>query len=156
VDLELSWGPGGGDLILESGDLSDSGGVVTAVLLSLFSDAKVPADDSRPLLDQDLRGYWAEVAGDSYGSSLWLLDRAKATAASAALAADSATSALQWLKTEGIAASASASASYLSDGTLQLAVSLTRGTSKKWASLWTDAEALLLRSEGLLLQVSPG
>lgn len=156
MDLELSWGTGGGDLILEAGDLSDQGGIVTAVLVSLFSDALAPADDTRPLLEQDRRGYWAEVPGDTYGSFLWQLDRAKSTSETAAKAAGSASAALDWLLTAGIAASVSASASYLADGTLSLVVNVTRGTSKKWASLWTDAETLLLRSEGLLLQVSPG
>ncbi len=154
MDLKLSWGPAGSDLVVEKGDLAADRGLVTAVLLSLYSDALAPEESALPLLEQDRRGYWAEAAGDPYGSLLWLLMREKATAESAARAQDYARAALSWLERQGIAKTVEAQAEYRSGGVLFLDVKITRGTARRWASLWDAVLELRLSLTGSLLQVT--
>ena len=108
-----------GDLRMADGDLVLDEGLVSAVLVSLLCDA--PAADVEP---EAQRGYWADPEGDTIGSQLWLLDRGKATAETAARARDAAERALRWLTTEGIAASVDVDASYARQGVLLLEVTL--------------------------------
>ena len=154
MDLKLQWGPAGSDLVLENGDLAADRGLVTAVLLSLYSDGTAPLERGLPLLEQDRRGYWAEEPGDPYGSLLWLLLRAKATAESAALGRDYAQAGLSWLEREGIARTVEVAAVYRAGGVLALDVKLTRGTARRWASLWDAVLELRLSLSGSLLQVT--
>lgn len=80
TDFALEWSiEGNADLVIEADDLKADPGLQTAILLSLFTDARAEADDPDPAGDNDRRGYWAdefaEVEEDRMGSRLWLLDR---------------------------------------------------------------------------------
>jgi len=153
MDARLAFGPDGADLVLEQGDLARDEGLVTAVIISLLSDGLAPAETDTPLLDQDLRGYWAEANGDPYGSLLWTLGRAKATQATLARARELAEEALAWLVRQGIASSVSATTEYVRPGVLKIDVRLVRGLARRWASLWDATAAQALSTRGLLLQV---
>ncbi len=87
-DLALVWSGETGDadlVVIEADideDLATDRGLVTAALLSLFTDRRAENDDKPPSGDTtDRRGWWgdefAAVAGDRIGSRLWLLDRSK-------------------------------------------------------------------------------
>jgi phage gp46-like protein len=83
-DLALAWSSalGDGDLSIVDLDLATERGLLTAVLLSLFLDRRAEDDDVPPSGDpRDRRGWWADefaaIAGDKYGSRLWLLAAAK-------------------------------------------------------------------------------
>lgn len=81
-DLALTWDNtrGFADLSMIDSDLASDLGMITAIILSLFCDARALDDDTPPSGDpDDRRGWWADQfadsEGDKYGSRLWLLDR---------------------------------------------------------------------------------
>lgn len=86
ADLALTWSnaTGDGDLSMIDSDLASDRGLVTAMILSLFTDRRAENDDQPPSGDErDRRGWWADqfadIEGDLIGSRLWLLDRSKRT-----------------------------------------------------------------------------
>lgn len=97
----------GADLALEAFALAADDGLETAVILSLFSDARALDDDKLPAGQSDRRGWWgdawAEQQGDRFGSRLWLLRPAKQLQQSLNLARDYAEEALAWLTADGVA-----------------------------------------------------
>ena len=68
-----------GDLELNNGDLLREEGLTTAVLISLFTDAR--ADDDDEIDDKnDKRGWWGDLESPSpIGSKLWQFERSKTT-----------------------------------------------------------------------------
>lgn len=73
-----------------------------AVLISLFTDARAPADQVPDGMDN--RGFWADMDlpnGESLGSTLWTLQREKITTQLLTRLRDLATSALAWMIDEG-------------------------------------------------------
>lgn len=98
-----------GDLVLDRGAVVLDAGLRTAILISLFTDARAP--DAAPLPEEsaDRRGWWgddfptsAARRGDT-GSLLWLLARSKITQATLNRARGYVIAALQWLLTDDIA-----------------------------------------------------
>ena len=95
-------------------DLVADEGLSTAVLISLFTDARAKDDDVLPeaLFSNedfpDLRGWWGDATSDrlndSVGSRLYLLSRSKSTTENLRFAERYAKEALQWMVDEGIAA----------------------------------------------------
>lgn len=95
--------------IAEGQDLLGDAGLQTAVMISLFTDARAknddPLPDSRVGVPSDLRGFWGDVllaplqvsGQGSLGSRLWLLHREKEMQTVLARAEEYATEALQWL-----------------------------------------------------------
>jgi phage gp46-like protein len=124
------------DLAIEAGDLEHDDGLWTAIVISLFSDARGPLDPEVPLLEQQLRGWWAEAPHDDYGSLLWTLARSKQTTDTLSRAREHARDALEWLVTDEIASAIGVSAEWVDRGILGLGVTITRGTSRRWAHLW--------------------
>lgn len=110
-DLALQWDPSTGtvDLAVVGDDLASDEGLETAVLLSIFTDARANPDDTLPSDDGDLRGWlgdeFADVEGDRFGSRLWLLSRAARRADVLPLAEQYVTEALAWMVTDGVARS---------------------------------------------------
>ncbi|MDA3920962.1 MAG: phage GP46 family protein [Salinisphaera sp.] len=81
TDLQLNWGAfdAGPDLILTGNDLQTDGGLTTAILVALFTDARATLDADLPP-GTDLRGYWGDAYTDTpLGSLLWLYRRASIT-----------------------------------------------------------------------------
>jgi phage gp46-like protein len=120
-----------GDWDVTAGDLAiDPGGLRSAVLLSLFTDARAPDSYVAPAgSPTDRRGYW----GDTYdppniGSLLWTLDRSKKTGDMALLsqAQDFCQNALQWLITAGVVGSVTTSASWIGSAAIGLQITLTQ------------------------------
>jgi phage gp46-like protein len=112
IDVSLSFDTGffEFDLVLEGfsdkRDLQGDDGLLTSVIISLFTDRRAYADD--PLPDErvgvpsDLRGWWGdrmseEDSADPMGSRLWLLSREKDLDVVLARARQYAEEALQWL-----------------------------------------------------------
>jgi phage gp46-like protein len=94
------------DLLATLLDYGDEGVVVLATLMSLFSDARAPADAELPLPDGDRRGWWGEGLtliwdfpnrAAPAGSLLWLLSRAKASPHHAAQVQQIVNDALAWM-----------------------------------------------------------
>ena len=124
-ELELAWDTvldagGQGDWILQPstaaqnrGGLANLAALRTAVILALFTDARVPA--RHPLAHfadpRDRRGWWgngvdvrADLGEAELGSLLWLLERAPLTEATLQWAQALAQEALAPLITQGLAA----------------------------------------------------
>lgn len=122
-DIALVWSAehGAADVVVSGNDLLADDGLETAVLLSLFTDARAEPGDV--LFDgTDRRGWWA----GPIGSRLWLLDRAKPVPATFAQAEDFAREALQWLLDDGVASAVSATAQATSDSAWELVVVIER------------------------------
>lgn len=129
------------DLALEAGDLKLENGLLTAVLVSLFSDGLAAADDELPDGGTERRGWWgAEVLdqdrGQGHGSLLWLLERSVLTNETLARAEEYARDALAWLVRARIAQRVTASAQRLDTTTALLSVEIMRGDATERADLW--------------------
>lgn len=105
------------DVAMDGPDLALDGGLQTAVILSLFCDARARPDDKLPGgPNDDRRGYWgdayADVPGDVWGSRLWLLERAVCDQETLNLAQEYTGEALQWMIDDGIASTIDITCSY--------------------------------------------
>jgi phage gp46-like protein len=89
----LVWGPGG---------LAQDDGLGTCILISLFTDRRVAAEE----VVGDQRGWPGDalspIPGDRIGSRLHLLRREKATDETRLRALDYAAEALEWMRTDGL------------------------------------------------------
>jgi phage gp46-like protein len=118
TDLALVWNADAlaADLLLGNGQLATDAGMRTAILISLFSDARAADDEELPEAGSDRRGWWGDAfarearpdAGTArdvnrIGSLLWLLSRSKITARVQAQAQQACEEALAWLVRDGIA-----------------------------------------------------
>ena len=115
TDLALAWDneQGLADLCIAGSDFVGDDALSTALLVSLFTDARVTPDEL-PAGDTDRRGWWGDQVGvddGPIGSKLWLLDRAKLTNETTALAERYAREAVQWIIDDGEALDIEISAS---------------------------------------------
>lgn len=132
-DFKLTWNGWGADATVEGHDLVLEDGLATAVILSLFLDARARADDALPDGGTDRRGFWADTVApaaerDRTGSRLWLLSREKTLPEVLRRAHDYAAEALRWLVDDGVASRVDVSATMPRLGLLSLAVNITRVT----------------------------
>jgi phage gp46-like protein len=105
VDIGLFLTPDGYyDLTIASdGDLTDTLGFDTAILMSLFTDTR--ADPSEVAFCQNRRGWLGNIFqfddGFQLGSKLWLTDQMRLTNDTANLIQTYASTALQWMIDDG-------------------------------------------------------
>jgi len=131
TDLALRWDNGifGADLALHGASLATDEGLKTAVIVSLFTDARARDDDHLPA-PGDRRGWWGDalpaIAGDRIGSRLWLLNREKRLASVVGRARDYAREALAWLIADGIAKTVEVEAAAIGADVLAIGVEITR------------------------------
>lgn len=124
--IALSWNDASGTADLaqrDTGALADDAGLKTAVVLSLFLDARARPDDGA----QGHRRGWlgdAFTPEDRMGSRLWLLTREKQTEETRRRAEDYATEALAWLLDEGLATDVAVTAQWVARGVLGLQVAI--------------------------------
>lgn len=111
-DIDTVWDnvSGRGDYALAGADLRAGHELMTAILISLFSDRLADISDALPDASNDRRGWWGD-AGETFliGSRLWLLDRAKLDPSNQnsqvqLQAQQYITEALQWMIDDGIVA----------------------------------------------------
>lgn len=140
ADIRIVWNQatGHGDWSVVGDDLDTSDPLQTAVLLSLFTDARAP--DSLEIYSQDRRGWWGTTyLGREIGSLLWTLYRAIKSDGTAVLrrAESYASTALQWLIDDGIAASVSVTAAWYAQTNLGLYVVITQPSGvTKYSFVW--------------------
>lgn len=116
------------DIPLSGTDLATDSGLRSAVILSLFTDARAHDDDVIPDGSNDRRGCWMDSflpEGESFGSRLWLLSREKELPKVLQRAEEYAEEALRWLIKEGAAKSVSVTATRAASSVLLLQVSIT-------------------------------
>lgn len=118
TDVALKWVDGSADVMLAGADLLADDGLETAVLISLFCDARADSADELPEPNGKRRGWWgdqfSDARGDRTGSKLWLLWRAKRTAETLERARQYCVDALQWMIADGVAASVTVATSFIS------------------------------------------
>jgi len=143
TDIALAWNPdySAADMALGGGMLAGDDGMRTAILISLFSDARAPVGADLPEHGDDRRGWWGDAfaapnqfsgAGnardaDALGSALWLLRRAKSLPAVVEQARLAAIAALGWLVRDGVARTVEVTAEALTSAGLRsmLAIGVT-------------------------------
>lgn len=119
------------DMAFVDGDIAADDGLQTAVLISLFADARA-TEDMIPSIDRDgdLRGWWADAfnddAGDQTGSQLWTIQRAKQLQRTLADARDYARNSLRWLTEDRVADRVEVFTSYPQRGWMLLEVHIYR------------------------------
>ena len=112
-DMKLVWTSTAtyADINIVNNDVEHDDGLETAVLISLFCDARARDDDELPdTRSSDRRGWWGDLVNpaeesDSTGSRLWLLSRAKTTQETLVLCEQYVREAVQWFITDGVATS---------------------------------------------------
>lgn len=121
------------------GGVAEGDELATSVLISLFTDRLVDANEVPDGVDR--AGWWGDAypldgeEGDAIGSRLWLLDGGRASADAPARARAYAIEALRWMLDDGIARSVDAQAT-LSDGgrlDLEVSITLTDGTVRTYS-----------------------
>lgn len=158
VDVGLSMGSSGGDLDFLQGDLRRETGLRSAIMVSLFSDARAPAE-LRPLPDgsKDPRGWWGNLEGEELGSLLWLYNRGKITDETAESMRQAAQDSLSWLVSEGMAAEVRVSATRVGGASprVELSVEIDRSTAAQWSEVWDAIAAETFERSGLLVTIAP-
>ena len=147
TDIALLWDQqlGGCDFGLFDGQLTTDDGLDTAILISLFTDARARADDAIPDGD-DPRGWWGDAftaAGDETGSRLWLLSREKQTASVLERARSFAREALSWLIEDGVARTVDVTVEAQPNDRLAIGVEITRPTGParlRFVYIWNRME----------------
>jgi len=141
---------GGFDIAIIGDDIAVDGGLETAVLLSLFSDALVSTDELAAVDDEtDRRGWWGDdLADDSNqrtGSKLWLYDRESFASIKVDRIKEAATEALQWLIDDGVAKAVTVTASTVKPKTVSLTVVIERflgdPVTYRYSSVWPEESA---------------
>lgn len=149
TDIATVWNnlAGHGDWQVAGPDLLANQDLATAILISLFSDARLPDGDAPADGSQDPRGWWADTyTGDPIGSLLWTLKRAAIGDPDAFLvkAKDICDQALAWLLTDGVAASVTVNTFWLGGiiGNLAIGIGIVEpaGTSHyfQFAPVWAQ------------------
>jgi len=124
------------DLGIANGDLQVDDGLQTAVIMSLFCNARAEDTDILPDGETSRRGYWADTPDDRMGSKLWLLGREKMLPAVAARARQYVQEALAWMVNTGVAATVEVETELQQPNMLKIGITITRGTNRDYDYLW--------------------
>lgn len=143
TDLALFWDADrfAADLHFGAPDLETDEGLRSAVIVSLFTDARARQDDPVPD-DGDRRGWWADsllAAEDPrMGSRLWLLSREKLLPRVVERARGYVEEALAWMVSDGVASSVHVTAESAGPDRLTFGVVIAQpsGQSRRYDLLW--------------------
>lgn len=129
-DAAILWDVTHGKMDVTVADIVQDAGLETAVIISLFTDARASEDDELPAGETDQRGWWGddlnEIPGDITGSKLWLLCREKQQHKIVRRAEEYARQALAWLVEDGVAAKVDVTGTIPTRGVLHLAIAIHR------------------------------
>jgi phage gp46-like protein len=159
-DISIVWSPelSRGDWVLVGTQLQSGSDLVTAILLSLFTDRVVGPDDVIPDGTSDPRGWWGDDQAHPVGSRLWLLSRAKQTNETLARAKEYIAEALQWLIDDGVVAKFGITVEWTRAGLLGAQVRAYRDDgithAVNFASAWTP-DARLQSAQGAYVASGP-
>lgn len=120
----------GADFAIDQMLLDEDDSLATAIILSLFTDARAAESDVLPGGSTDRRGWWGQEyalnSGDNEGSLLWLLLPGKQMQENVTRAEQYITDALAWLRTDGLAGRLDVVCANPRDGVLSAAISIYR------------------------------
>jgi phage gp46-like protein len=131
----------GADWLFDAPALEDDDGLTTALIISLFTDARALDSDVTPSPDDD-RGWWGDAwpleANDRIGSRLWLLGRRKQLLSVLAEAQGYAQEALRWLVDDSVAQRVEVEAFIPRDAILGLSIAVYRpqATPARYRFVW--------------------
>lgn len=117
MDIQTVWDNANqrGDWAMAGPDLATGNDLITAVLVSLFTDQVAAADDVIPDGGDDPRGWWGDALDDRpIGSKLWLYYRNKADDRTPGQVKDAIRAALQWMIDDGAVARITVETQYIS------------------------------------------
>ena len=126
MDIAVTWNPatGTGDWSMTNGDLTSGRDLETAILVSLFTDARV--DDyvaPAPSGAQDRRGCWTDTyTGYQIGSRLWTRTRLVKNQTTLNLVQGDVKDALDWLLTAGVVASFDIDAAWVNKTVIAISI----------------------------------
>lgn len=128
MTIRINWHlPAGGDIEVTHNGLSSDEGLVTLVLICLFTDARAEESDIFPDGTDDRRGWPGDSFSDfQWGSKLWLLAREKLTESVRLRVENYASLAMQPLLQTGYARSAQVTATVVSSERIDFSVVLAR------------------------------
>ncbi len=145
---------GTGDFVMVGPSLQIGNDLETAVLISLFTDAPATADDNLPtaFIGNDPRGWWADtyladedptltaIPGDVTGSKLWQITLRPRNQDTLNWAQNTATVALQWMITDGVASAINVTAQFIASAGVGLIVQITEpnGQSSIYRYAWAQ------------------
>lgn len=120
------------DMAFTTGDVAKDDTLQTAILISLFTDARATPELIDPLdQDSDLRGFWGDTtSSDSTGSLLWTMKREKQLVSVLAKARQYVVSALQWMIEDKVAERVEVETSYPQRGWMLIVVQIYRPGSR--------------------------
>lgn len=136
-DLGLVWENGKADILLNANgdDLQQDFDLKTAVVVSLFSDARAATRDL-PSIDADPRGWWnAEI-----GSLLWLLSREKTIPVNLEKGIVYIRNALNWLIEQGIASKIDVSGAIENQYRFKFQIRILKSLDSRYDYLWKDIQ----------------
>lgn len=128
MTISVNWHlPAGGDIEIEHNGFSSDEGLVSLVLICLFTDARAAESDEIPDGTDDRRGWPGDSFSDfPWGSKLWLIEREKLTEAVRLRAENYATLSMQPLINYGYVRTATVIATIQRINWLAMSVVLTR------------------------------
>lgn len=128
------------DISLLGSDLRTESGLRSAVIISLYTDARAEPADIIPDGTNERRGCWMDsypdIPGDQLGSRLWLLDREKEITETLRRAKTYAEESLQWLIADGIATAVEVTAERVRSTVLGLNVVITLATGGQYEDVF--------------------
>jgi phage gp46-like protein len=131
MDPRLKYKPETGefDLDIKRWDIENDDGLETAVLRSLFEDARIETEELPPG-EKSLGGFWGDAVENDdnipSGSKLWLLNRGKLTDETLEQAREYSEQALQWLVDDGVAESVTVTTERINLNTLGIGIEIQR------------------------------
>jgi phage gp46-like protein len=142
-DISLAWdqAKARGDWSVVNGGLATGNDLATAILVSLFTDRRLPSDQAPPDGSDDPRGCWIDTYEEQpTGSLLWTLERVAVSNGPAFLAQveQMTRDALQWLLDDQVAASVQITTWWITTSYVGIAVTVKEpnGTSQSFKYSW--------------------
>lgn len=138
------------DLEIKDGGLRFDPGLVTAVMISLFTD-RFANEEERPPTESDPRGWWGDVFSepitDQIGSRIWTIERSKINEETAASLEEFSKEALDWMIEDGISDNIIATAVIVSGDRINLAIQIFRPDGVTTFRFIWDGQALRAAEE---------
>lgn len=129
MDMLLTFDGKKFDLGIFKNDFKTDDGLETAVIISLFTDARCSLEEL-PAEEKSKRGWWGdaipEVDGEITGSKLWLLRREKQTDETRKRAKDTCEEALAWMIEDKLAEQIIVETEWVEAGFLGIKITIQR------------------------------
>lgn len=145
-DLRLTKSDGIFDLALSGADFANVDGLETALIVSLFTDAR--AKPSQVKSPDRRRGWVGNIlnaeTGRQLGSRLWVYDQSRLTPDIMNAVAEEAKRCLFWMVQDGVARSVNAGVEKNSDRSINIVIDIVTasGENRRYELLWRSTGAL--------------